>query len=112
MVGSRGVREPPPDRPDHAHYGRVGRDRHRLDPASDTLLLGECKWTTSPVGPDLLADLEALEPAVRWRGSDRTVVYALFSRAGFTDALSSLADERAEVSLYTPRDLDEAFRSL
>ena len=67
--------------------------------------------TPSPVGPDLLADLEALEPAVRWRGSDRTVAYALFSRAGFTDTLSDLADERDDVSLYTPRDLDEAFRS-
>ena len=98
---------------------RVGRWWHEadeidvvgLDPASETLLLGECNWTTSPVGPDLLADLEALEPAVRWRGSDRRVVYALFSRAGFADELITLANERADVFLYTPQDLDEAFRS-
>ncbi len=82
-----------------------------LDPASETLLLGECKWTISPVGPDLLADLKELAPAVRWRGDDRTVVYALFSRAGFTDELATLADERADVFLYTPRDLEEAFRA-
>lgn len=83
-----------------------------LDPRSDTLLLGEYRWTSSPVGPWLLADFEALEPSVRWRGDDRTVVSVLFSRAGFTDELRATADDRAAVHLYSSSDLDEAFPSM
>ncbi|MWV40027.1 ATP-binding protein [Natrialba sp. INN-245] len=61
-----------------------------LNPQTNTLLLGECKWTNTPVGTSLLTDLEELEENVRWQGDDRTVEYALFSRSGFTDEVNSL----------------------
>ncbi|ELY33777.1 ATPase [Natrialba magadii ATCC 43099] len=80
-----------------------------LDPQTETLLLGECKWTTTPVGPSLLAALEALEEDVRWKGADRTVVYALFSHSGFSAELRQLADDRSDLSLYTPPDLATIF---
>ncbi len=73
----------------------VGIDQH-----TDTLLLGECKWTLAPVGRELLDELTALESAVRWHGDDRVVSYVLFSRAGFTDELRTVADGRSDVSLY------------
>lgn len=76
-----------------------------LDERTDTLLLGECKWTDDPVGLDLLADLENVEPEVRWRGSDRSVVYALFAKAGFTMALGESVGDRDDVYLYTVEDV-------
>jgi hypothetical protein len=58
----------------------VGLNQH-----TDTLLLGECKWTSAPIGRAVFDNLTALESDVRWHGDDRTVNYVLFSRAGFTE---------------------------
>ena len=96
---------------------RVGRwwyDGREIDVAgvnetTETLLLGECKWTTDPVDPGLLDDLESLEPEVRWRGDDRSVAYALFSKNGFTPALNELSDERDDLFLFTPADVLASF---
>ena len=96
---------------------RVGRwwyDGQEIDIAglsaeTETLLLGECKWTSDPVGTGLLDDLEALEPEVRWHGSERSVVYALFSKCGFTDSLEATAAERDNLVLFTPGDVLELF---
>ena len=82
-----------------------------LGPQTNTLLLGECKWTTTPVGTSLLTDLEDIESDVRWNGGDRTVEYALFSRSGFTDELETLASERTDLHLYTPEELAAVFAS-
>ena len=72
-------------------------------------MLGECKWTTDPVERAVFDDLTALEPEVRWRGRDRDVRYAVFSRAGFTDELRTLVDERSDASLYGIRELTSFF---
>ncbi|WP_050033759.1 ATP-binding protein [Halorubrum halophilum] len=80
-----------------------------IDQQTDTLLLGECKWTSAPVGRALFDELTALESAVRWHGDDRNVRYVLFSRAGFTDELQSIADERPDLSLYGLDDLAGLF---
>jgi len=82
-----------------------------IDEATETLLLGECKWTVEPVGPGLLADLETTEPSVRWRGSDRSVVYALFSKNGFTGELREIALDREDLILCTPADVLDCFES-
>lgn len=92
---------------------RVGRwwydglevDVAGLNEQDDTLLLGECKWTEDAVGVDLLADLEALEPEVRWRGPDRSVVYAVFAKSGFTTELRETAAERDDVHLLDVEDV-------
>lgn len=76
-----------------------------LDPQSDTLLPGECKWTAHAVGTGLLDDLEALTPTVRWHGSNRTVEYAPFARSGFSKNIQALEAEREDRCLYTPTDL-------
>lgn len=65
-----------------------------------TILLGECKWGTDRVARDVVTDLIetkapkvlALLPA---EGQAWTVHYALFSRAGFTPAAQTLAEEHA-----------------
>ncbi|WP_096390181.1 ATP-binding protein [Halopenitus persicus] len=90
-------------------YGEDEIDVVGLDPASETVLLGECKWTRDPVDPSLLSQLETLEPEVRWRGEDRTVRYALFARSGFTEPMREIARDRADVELYTPARLFDLF---
>jgi AAA+ ATPase superfamily predicted ATPase len=89
---------------DGAEIGVVG-----LSPRTNTLLLGECKWTSDPVGTRLLEDLEALEPEVRWQGTDWTVEYALFSRSGFSDALTGRAKDRGDLRLYSLPELEGLF---
>lgn len=86
-------------------YNEAEIDVVGINPQADTLLLGECKWTTDPVGTHLIDELEALEPEVRWNTGARTVEYALFSRSGFTDAVESVANERMDLHLYTPQKL-------
>ncbi len=76
-----------------------------INERSETIVLGECKWTSEPVGYSLLSDLEQLTPDVRWRGTDRTVQYALFSKSGFTLELEASADERPDVHLFVPADI-------
>jgi AAA+ ATPase superfamily predicted ATPase len=96
---------------------RVGRwwydgdeiDIAGVNPDTETLLLGECKWTTEPVGTELFESLESLEPSVRWHGTDRTVQYALFSKRGFTEAIRATARRREDLLLYTPSECLELF---
>jgi len=90
-------------------YKQAEIDVVGLDEQTNTLLLGECKWTTSRVGVGLLDDLEALTEDVRWNGTDRTVQYVLFSRSGFTDELRGVASDRSDLHLYTLADLAAVF---
>ncbi len=80
-----------------------------LAPRTNILLLGECKWTSDPVGAGVLQDLETLEPEVRWQGTNRDVEYALFSRNGFTDALTVRAEGRDDLRLYSLSELERLF---
>lgn len=61
-------------------------------------LLGECKWSTRPVGVDVIEALRARADAFRaetGRPPDRPVHYALFSRSGFTPAVLARAADPA-----------------
>jgi AAA+ ATPase superfamily predicted ATPase len=68
--------------------------RHR------SILLGECKWTVGRVDRGIVRELidktplvqRALAEAEKTPGEDWTVHYALFSRAGFTDAARAEAE--------------------
>lgn len=96
---------------------RVGRwwyDDMEVDIAgvneqTETLLLGECKWTDGEVGTALFSELEGLTPEVRWRGSDRSVSYALFAKRGFSDDLEAVASERDDLTLWTATDVMDLF---
>lgn len=102
---------------DCSRVGRWWYDEEEVDVAgiheeTETLLLGECKWTNEPVGTAVLDGLESLEPDVRWRGSDRSVHYALFAKRGFTAELEATADRRSDVVLYTPPEILRLFDSV
>lgn len=96
-----------------AVYDRIGgwwRGSHEVDlvaVADDgPLLLGECKWTSRPVGTNVLRDLEAKIPAVKADLSrpPSRVDLALISRCGFTPNLRKESEERS-VLLLTVEDI-------
>lgn len=68
------------------------------------VLAGECKWSTKPIGIDILEDLQRKTQLLRQEGNWDHVYYALFSRAGFTPTLLEAA-VRVGVMLVSPRDL-------
>jgi len=96
-------------------YRRVGYWWHQhaeidvVGLASDgTLVAGECKYTTRTMHEGDLADLERNASQVDWtppNGGDPDYHYCCFCRSGFSDGLRQAADERADVSLFTPDDI-------
>lgn len=73
---------------------RVGSwwDAHaQIDVAAvndEYILLGECRWRSRPLGVEVLAELQ--QKAQRVPGG-RHLLFVLFSRSGFTDALQAEA---------------------
>ena len=67
----------------------------------DSALFCECKWRSAPVDIDTLSALEAksnlFSYANKW--------FWLFSKAGFTDRLNSLAEQRTDVRLVCFEDM-------
>lgn len=77
-----------------------------------TLLVGEAKFTNSPVGYGVLADLEDDAPHIDWTpssGGDPEYEYALFSRSGFKRSVEEAADDRDDLRLF---DLDHIVDTL
>ena len=79
--------------------------------ADETLLLGECKFQSTPLGYDTLASLETHTAELRWtpeEGGERTERYALFSRSGFEDSVREAAAERTDLDLFSIGDVVDA----
>lgn len=79
---------------------------------SDTLLVGECKFTNSPLDYSALSKLEDHADEIRWTpdgGGPVEREYALFSRNGFTQSVREAADEREDLRLFALEDVIEAF---
>jgi AAA+ ATPase superfamily predicted ATPase len=90
-------------------YNNMEVDIAGVNEQTETLLIGECKWSSDNVGMGLLSELERVEPEVRWRGSDRSVSYVLFAKHDFSDKLWALAAERNNLSLWTADDVVSLF---
>ncbi len=63
-------------------------------------MLVECKWTSKPVGSDILANLERKAAVVQPELDGRRVSYGLCSRSGFTDQLLQDVQQRNDVFLF------------
>jgi AAA+ ATPase superfamily predicted ATPase len=70
----------------------------------DAVLFGECKWTTRPVGTNILDDLKRQAYPLRQQGGWAHVQYLLGARTGFTPALVARAADEG-VTLVTPAEL-------
>lgn len=90
-------------------YDELEVDVVGLDESTETLVLGECKWTADAVGTWLLDELETVEPEVRWQGTEREVVYALFGKSGFTADLEASVADREDVLLFDVDDVIATF---
>jgi AAA+ ATPase superfamily predicted ATPase len=62
-------------------------------------MLVECKWTSKPVGSDILANLERKASLAYPDLGARQVRFGLCSRSGFTDQLVQHVQQRADVML-------------
>ncbi|MFC6974791.1 ATP-binding protein [Halomicroarcula sp. GCM10025709] len=83
---------------------------HELDVLGLTdegLVAGECKFTSKPVSEGILANLERTASNVRWskEPADGTTLYVLFSRSGYTEDLTDVADGRDDVRLVELSEL-------
>lgn len=88
-------------------YGEDEIDVVGLNDREPAAVFGECKWTNTPVGRELVADLRAKVDEVRWKSGERDEEYVLFSKSGFD---SSLADELGpRWHLYDLERLSDAF---
>lgn len=87
-------------------WDRVGRWWNRLDEidvvaygGKGRLLVGEAKWSRRPVGNNILTELqEKVERSGLGAGASG-VTFALFSRSGFTAAMTAAAKARKDVAL-------------
>jgi AAA+ ATPase superfamily predicted ATPase len=86
-------------------YGEEEIDIVGLAPNDDRVLLAECKWTTDPVGEDLVESLRAKAENVRWGPPDRDERFALFSKNGFVDGLETQLDD--SWTLFSAADIDD-----
>lgn len=76
-----------------------------------TLLVGEAKFTNSPLGYGVLADLENDAPHIDWTpsgGGNPEYEYALFSRSGFKSSVEEAADSRDDLRLFELDDVVDA----
>ncbi len=68
-------------------------------------ILAECKWTSKPVGIDILAELERKAQLVKPELGDRQIRFALCSRSGFTPQLIKDVEQRTDVMLLDLQDI-------
>jgi len=82
-------------------YSKVGKwwykedeiDIVALNEEKNELLIGECKWSKNPVDKGVYYNLKEKEDKVKWKNSERTVEYVIFSKSGFTDDLKEIDED-------------------
>lgn len=68
------------------------------------LLVGECKWSSKPIGENILDDLLRKAAPLKAQNESKQFHYALFARSGFTPALQERARVQG-VRLFALNDL-------
>jgi AAA+ ATPase superfamily predicted ATPase len=89
---------------------RVEIDVVGLNNTTHDIVFGECKWSLSPVGLDVLKDLYNKAHHVPWQRNNRQEWFVLASRSGFQEALIERArrpgvDGRRDVLLIQEGEL-------
>ena len=68
-------------------------------------ILVESKWTSRPVGVDVLAELERKSNLIRPELENRQIRFTLCARSGFTPQLRENIEQRHDVVLLDLRDI-------
>lgn len=82
-------------------FNKVGRwwskdaeiDIVGLNDDDNAILFAEVKWSSNPVGIDILADLKQKATFVEWGKNGRVEHFALFSRSGYTKEMKRVAEQ-------------------
>jgi AAA+ ATPase superfamily predicted ATPase len=95
------------------HSKPKGKDEEEIDimalnPETRDMLVGEAEWRNRKMDISDYMSLKEKAKAVEWNDGDRSVYYALFSKAGFTEGMEKMAKEEG-VMLF---DLDAIERAL
>lgn len=80
--------------------------------AERTLVAGEVKFTTQPVGYTILSRLREETRQIDWTppaGGEPDFEFALFSRNGFKQSVREAADEEDTIRLFTLEDVIDVF---
>jgi AAA+ ATPase superfamily predicted ATPase len=72
------------------------------------IMLVECKWSSRPVGTDILETLEARSSSVLAEAGEKNALFAICSRSGFTEPLTKYAQSRDDVYLYDWENMSSA----
>jgi hypothetical protein len=72
------------------------------DSAGSDIVFGECKYSKNPKGMDVLNALREKADAVDWHKGSRNETFCIFSKSGFSSALSEYARENENVILIQP----------
>jgi AAA+ ATPase superfamily predicted ATPase len=73
-----------------------------INEEANGILFGEVKWSSKPLGTNILQDLKVKAARVQWGRKGRREVFALVSRAGYTPQMRKVA--RQEGVLLFERD--------
>ena len=79
--------------------GDVEIDICGYDSTGENMLFGECKYSSSPKGVEVLHDLRQKAKYVPWKAQARKEQFILFSRSGFTEELRQMAEKDPSVIL-------------
>lgn len=92
--------------------GHWWHKQHELDvvglAADGTIVAGECKYTSRQMTEGDLATLRRTAAAIEWTppdGGEPTYQYCCFCRSGFSEGLTQLAENRADLRLFTPDEI-------
>lgn len=98
--------------------GRWWHQEHEIDvvglTAEETLLVGEVKFTSQPVGYSVLSRLREEAQHIDWTppaGGTPEYEYALFSRSGFKQSVQEAATEDDTLRLFTLEEVVEELHS-
>ena len=69
------------------------------------ILFGEVKWSSKPIGTNILQDLKAKAARVQWGRKGRQEMFGLFSRTGFTPDLLKMARQEKIVLFERDRQI-------
>lgn len=64
-----------------------------INPRSNDILFGECKWQNKKMPRGIYEQLLEKKEKVRWKNKKRNESIALFSKNGFTESLKKVADQ-------------------
>ncbi|MCQ4333847.1 ATP-binding protein [Natronomonas sp. F2-12] len=94
--------------------GRWWYHDHEVDvvgfTADGTMIVGECKFTASPLDYSALASLEEHAAEIRWSpssGAEIDVKYALFTRSGATQSVQNAVSERDDLRLFPLEEITQ-----